>query len=587
MMKFPKMNRFFQHTIVFLLILLPGFLSAQSEDQDGGGFDQTQIITGNRTLTVQKAYKISDLPQLIDIQIPEDDFDYVLIPKRPVKEIDLEPIPPVKVKVRKPLEKLYHGYVKAGAGTFATPYLDAYYSSTRDRDLAYGAHVHHMSANDGINRAVAFSGFSRNKAEVWGKKIFNKQSVQLTAGFKRDVWHYYGFDPEFYDFDIEKKDYRQRFNTIDLHSVWRSYYRDSSRVNHNTNFDFYALGDKYKSNELGFNLESKLESFRGNQYYTLETGLDFVSYKAGKLVPFNFLQDTTGVSRSSLTTNNAIFKAVPRILITHNGLRAMVGVGIYGRFQDQADFHAFPDAEVSYSLFNNIFIPYAGITGKVIRNSYRNFANVNPYILSNFAFQNSIQRYKLFAGIRGSISDNLSFNTGIEFSKVDNQPLFINDTLYSAENRFDIIYDNIKTFTLQGEITYQVEDKWSADVFAKIYSYDTSNERKAWHLPSFEIGFNANYNLFNKFYLGAELTWIGKRYVKSLLPVNEALKESDGTTTVTLDPYADLSLSAEYRYTKRLSVFLEANNLSATKYNIYYRFPAQRVFILGGLKYAF
>jgi hypothetical protein len=585
MKKFLKMNKIIQHIFLAVIIVLPGFLSAQ--DGGDGGFDQTQIITGDRTLTVQKAYKISDLPRTLEIKAPEDDFEYVLIPKRPVKEIELETIPPAKVKVRKPLEKLYHGFVKAGAGTFATPYLDAYYTSTRDRDIAYGARVHHFSSNDGINREVAFSGFSRNKAELWGKKIFKKQSVELKAGFTRDVWHYYGFDPEFYDFDIEKKDYRQRFNIVDVQSTWRSYYRDSSRVNHVTQFDFYALGDRYESSELGFNLESNLESFRGNQYYTLETGLDFISYKAGELSPFNFIQDTTGIIRQGQTTNNAIFKAVPRILITHRGLRAMVGIGIYGRFQDQADFHAFPDAEVSYSLFNNIFIPYAGITGKVIRNSYRNFSDLNPFILSNFQMANSIERYKMFAGIRGTVSDNISFNAGIEYSKVDDRPLFVNDTLFSAENRFEIIYDEVKTFTIQGELTYQVEDKWDASVFARIYSYSTDIEKEAWHLPSHEIGLNANYNLFNKFYLGAELTWIGKRYVKSLLPVESVDAEPEGFSVIELDPYLDLSLSAEYRYTKRLSVFLEANNLTATKYDIYYRFPAQRVFILGGLKYAF
>jgi len=586
MKKFQKMNKLIQQITLAILILVPGFLIAQN-NTEGGGFDQTQIITGDRTLTIQKAYKISDLPRVVELNVPEDDFEYVLIPKRPVKEIELETIPPAKVKVRKPLDKLYHGFVKAGVGTFATPYLDAYYTSTRDRDLAYGARVQHFSANDGINREVAFSGFSRNRAELWGKKIFKKQSLQLKAGFTRDVWHYYGFDPEFYDFDIDKKDYRQRFNRIDVQSTWRSYYRDSSRVNHVTEFDFYAMGDIYESDELGFMVESNLESFRGNQYYTLETGLDFVSYEARELMPFNFIEDTTGITRPGQTTTNAIFKAVPRILITHKGLRAMVGIGIYGRFADQADFHAFPDAEVSYSLFNDIFIPYAGITGKVIRNSYRNFSDLNPYVLSNFAMDNSIERYKFFAGIRGTVSDNVSFNAGIEYSKVDNRPLFVNDTLFSAENRFEIVYDEVKTFTIQGELTYQMEDKWDANLFARIYSYQTSNEKEAWHLPSFEIGLNANYNLFNKFYLGAELTWIGNRSVKSLLPIESVEPESEGFSIVELDPYADLSLSAEYRYTKRLSVFIEANNLTATKYDIYYRFPAQRVFVIGGLKYAF
>ncbi len=146
---------------------LPVLIIAQENGNDQGGFDQTQIITGDRTLKVQKAFKISDMPKLLEISVPENEFEYALIPKRPARQIDLEPIPPAKVKVRKPLEKLYKGFVKGGVGTFATPYLDAYYASIRDRDLAWVARLRHLSSNDVINREVAFSGFSENISEAW------------------------------------------------------------------------------------------------------------------------------------------------------------------------------------------------------------------------------------------------------------------------------------------------------------------------------------------------------------------------------------------------------------------------------------
>ena len=137
------------------------------------------------------------------------------------------------------------------------------------------------------------------------------------------------------------------------------------------------------------------------------------------------------------------------------------------------------------------------------------------------------------------------------------------------------------------ELTYRNSEKWSAGLRAEIFSYTTDKEDEAWQLPSHRIAANGTYNLFDKFVIGAELAWIGKRQVKSFLPVGDTELNEGGYYPVELDGYVDLSLSVEYHYTKRLSAFIEANNLTASKYDIYYRFPAQRVFVLGGLKYAF
>src|SRR5690606_31260733 len=108
-----RMKPTYLHTLfIFIAVLtLPTIVMAQ-----GGGeaFDQTQIITGDRTLTVQSAFKISEMPAVVDIPVEMGQLTYQMIPKRLATEITLEPIEPAKVKIREPLEKLYHGFVKAG-----------------------------------------------------------------------------------------------------------------------------------------------------------------------------------------------------------------------------------------------------------------------------------------------------------------------------------------------------------------------------------------------------------------------------------------------------------------------------------------
>jgi len=555
-----------------------------SDAQEGGEFDQTQVITGDRTLTVQKAFKISEAATPKDIEVSPGNLSYKMIPKRPALEVKVDTIEPAKVKVREPLEKLYKGYVKAGAGTFATPYLEAYYASDRDRDLSYGAHLRHISHNDGINRPVGFSGMSQNAIDVWGKKIFKQHSFEADLGYQLNTWHYYGFDPQ--DADIDRDDYRQRFNVFDLNTGWRSYYRDSSKVNHKIGLDFYYLDDSYESNEFGVNAKADLHSYRGDQFYNLDLGFDLISYNGGALVPFSFMDDSL-TRLPAIDETNAILHATPKVILRKDGLRAEVGLGLYGRFTNQARFHAFPDLEFSYALFNNIFVPYAGLTGNVERVSYRTLTEENPFVLSQVPLENTINRYRVFGGFRGSISSQFSFNLAASYQKGDNTPLFVNDTLVSQENRFSVIYDDVKTLTFMGEITYLNEGEWGATFRGQIFSYDTEDEAEAWHLPNFEFNLEGHYNLYDKFILAANVNFIGSRQVKSLFPIPGQAAEDGGFWQVQLDPYLDLGLSVEYRYTSRLSAFIEANNLTATKYDIYYRFPAQRAFIMGGVKYSF
>ena len=567
-----------------LTFFLAFVVAIASQGQEGGEFDQTQVITGDRTLTVQKAFKISEAATPKEIKVTPGELSYQMIPKRPALSVQVDTIEPAKVKVREPLEKLYKGYVKGGVGTFATPYLEAYYASDRDRDLSYGAHLRHLSHNDGVNRPVGFSGMSQNAIDVWGKKIFKQHSFEADLGYERNTWHYYGFDPQ--DADIDRDDYRQRFNMFDLNTGWRSYYRDSSKVNHEIGLDFYYLDDSYESNEFGVNATADLYSYRGDQFYNLDLGFDLISYNGGGLIPFSFLDTLTEVLAGTAETN-AILRATPKIILRRNGLTAEVGLGLYGRFTNQARFHAFPDLEFSYALFNNIFVPYAGITGNVERVSYRTLTENNPFVLSQIPLENTINRYRLFGGFRGSVSSQLSFNVAASYQKADNTPLFVNDISVSQENRFSVIYDEVKTLTFMGEVTYLNEGQWGATFRGQIFSFETENEDEAWHLPNFEFNLEGHYNLYDKFIIAANINFIGSRQVKSLLPIPDQAAEQAGYWKVELDPYLDLGLSVEYRYTARLSAFIEANNLTASKYYIYYRFPAQRAFLMGGVKYSF
>jgi hypothetical protein len=50
---------------------------------------------------------------------------------------------------------------------------------------------------------------------------------------------------------------------------------------------------------------------------------------------------------------------------------------------------------------------------------------------------------------------------------------------------------------------------------------------------------------------------------------------------------ADVNIGAEYRYNKRLSAFIQFNNVASQSYQRWYNYPVQRFQVLGGVTVRF
>lgn len=84
-----------------------------------------------------------------------------------------------------------------------------------------------------------------------------------------------------------------------------------------------------------------------------------------------------------------------------------------------------------------------------------------------------------------------------------------------------------------------------------------------------------------------EAQFLGARKA-GLLPNGDLQTFAEVTpSTKDLKGFLDLYFGAEYRYTKRLSLFFDVSNLSASKYERWFGYPVQRTLIMGGATYAF
>jgi outer membrane receptor for ferrienterochelin and colicin len=120
-----------------------------------------------------------------------------------------------------------------------------------------------------------------------------------------------------------------------------------------------------------------------------------------------------------------------------------------------------------------------------------------------------------------------------------------------------------------------------------VYTYATRVEDEPWNLPPYKLTFAARHNLRDKLVLKAEAMFLGRRTAYRAPEASTDSSVVAVSTRTQLDGFLDLYLGAEYRYTKRLSMFLDISNLSASKYERWYRHPTQRGLIMLGATYAF
>ncbi len=162
--------------------------------------------------------------------------------------------------------------------------------------------------------------------------------------------------------------------------------------------------------------------------------------------------------------------------------------------------------------------------------------------------------------------------------------LFVNDTVYSPGNRFDVIFDTAKVFTLEGSISYQALEKLKIDVMGRYRSYELKNNVHAWNKPDFELVTRVHYNLFDKFYANFDFKLETGR--KALVyAAGDGVQEEDLQYFKKLGAIYDFNLGLEYRYTRRLSVFVQLNNVAAQRYQRWYNAPVHSFQVLGGLTF--
>jgi hypothetical protein len=234
-------------------------------------------------------------------------------------------------------------------------------------------------------------------------------------------------------------------------------------------------------------------------------------------------------------------------------------------------------------VLEDIFVPYAGVSGGLKKNSLKTLTDENPFLAPSPHMKNTNTKWELYLGLKGSISKNISYNTRTSFSKIQDMYFFVNDDRDLFRQGFNTLYDDASLWNVHGELQFQSEEKIKVFAKADYNKYDTKNELKPWHTPLWQVTLSANYNLKDKIIATADIFLYGTR--------NARVLKADSLVSVftfkEMKPIVDANLGIEYRYSKKLSAFIHFNNLGFMRYALWNNYPSQKFNFLIGVTSVF
>lgn len=557
------------------------------------GFAQPDVtIDGKGSRQVEPAIRLTLSPQVIDTVKPSEVASYPLLVYLYPTQIQLSPIKAAEIETTEKLRQLYPFFAKVGMGSGVMPLGQFVYNSTRSKGYQYGVMADHISSfaaiknRDGV--AYAPANYDLTNASVYGKIVDNTYMIDGQLNYRNHGFNYYGVPND----TIDKSLIRQRFQKIGGKLGYVSDFGDSAVMNYAVDLDYRFLQtakpdldtiSEWRAGEHNARLNVKgWYNYKSEEFYA-NVGARFNSYNFG-------LEDSvisSGIDTGRIRKNTIIdFKPGVLTQLMDNRFKLDIGMSLSVDIADETRLYIYPQAEIKYSLFNDIFIPFAGIRGGLTQNSFSSLSDINQFIAPSIVLANENNPYDIYGGIKGTLSKKMGFNANVSFKKITNKAFFVTDTLAPLRNQFGLLYDTLNHTRIEASIFYQLDEKLKFDGIARYNSYETMNETYAWNLPILEFQVRAAYNLFDKFMFNFDgHIETGRKAL--LYEMVEGAEEENNQYYFNLGSIVDFNLGISYHYNKRVTAFIQLNNIASQRYNNWYNYPVQPIQIMGGVSFRF
>lgn len=577
--------------LIFSIIVLSSFQVGFSQKKDENIGSEVVNIVKPYTPTISDAFKIKQSPA-VELEVVE--------PKIPIKfQIFSFPVAstfiPSKGKAadvdKETQEKGFSNYVSLGAGNYGTANAEVFLTHQLSKTDYVGGLLQHLSSQGGIGGLILDDNFYTNALDVTYGSRNRKISWNADLGIKNQGINWYGL-PKNSLFDasvVNNIDEKQQYNTIAIGgkiTAKDGFFKQAS-------LQYKRFSDAFDSAENRFFVKPNFDFEVVDQKVKTDFVIDYV----GGSFDSRLMAMNSAYNYSSLNLGFS-----PSILYQKEDLSVVIGAKVFyamSKIDQEKNNKIFfyPKVKASYKLVGDILLVYAGAEGNLKQNSYADLVDENPFVSPTLFIAPTNTKYDLYVGLKGKLANSVAFNVKTSYLNQDNSALFVanyfdllstNHNGYAFGNSFNIVYDDLKTLSVFGELKADFSKNIAFGINGTFNTYTTTTQNEAWNLPKLQMASFIDFEINEKWFAGAKLFFVGERQDIDSIN-NESMFSSfnSGIKTVTLDSYFDLNAHVGYKFSKRLNFYLKGNNLANQQYNRWANFPVQGVQILGGAAFKF
>jgi hypothetical protein len=574
-------------TAVSLLVLLVSQISlAQKKEQ-----------IGNETVNVVKAYtpKISDAskakenPDLDDEGNEKKERIKYAIFSFPVASTFTPSKGKAEGVTKEKQAHVFQNYATLGVGNYGTLIGELFVNHELNNTDYVGGMFRHHSSQGGINEVVLDDNFYDTALDVMYGSNQKGLSYNLNAGYQNQVYNWYGLPASFGAGNtpqanaqlISGIDPLQAYTALSLGGnvvVSESFLQDATvKFNH-----FF---DKYDSSENHFAVKPTFV-FNANDT-AIKTELT-VDYLSGSLK--NNFSNTNVEALKYGFTNLGL---APSFEMQRDDWTLNLGAAFFYSMDSQNSknsFFIYPKVTASYKVVGDLMLFYAGAQGDLKQNSYESLVGQNPFLSPTNLMRPTDQQYDIYAGLKGKLSNSVSYNVRGSYLNERNKFLFRANNYsenstnpdYGFGNSFQVVYDDVKTASFYGELKADFSKAVSFGVNGMVSTYKTAFQQEAWNLPTLQVNANLDVTFSPKWFAAAHVYYVGERK-----DFQENTSIVTNSAPVILDGYFDVNAKIGYKYSDRLTAFLNGNNLANNSYQKWLNLPVQGLQLVVGANYKF
>jgi hypothetical protein len=509
--------------------------------------EKVEVVTKYEPV-LSDAKKLEVYPEIEEPEQSAPTYEYNLPTFKYAVEPMFQPTPASKLN-DKSTSEVYNNITKIGLGNYWTPLVDAHLHNGSSEKYSYGAQFRHLSSRGTPENAD----FSDNYLGAYGTQFQRKYKLDGKLNYERNRFNYYGYDHDSLEFGADTL--KRVFNHVNANVTIDNYYQ-TKKFGNRLGLNFYNFGNGDWS-DLNIELWDKMRFDLRKSEFLLDLAYQFDQTTL----------DSTNYLRNFVTINPT-YRFEFRKFEIDAGLR-------FTLFIDTADQTPFvnPYVQAVYPLVKDRMNAFLGLDGGLQVNTLQSLSMGNQFIDGRPELRNSFTKYRIYGGIKGDLYGKFDYVLSFDQGAIENLPMFIADsmTITNFLLRYD---DQASVFTFHSAFAFRPSNSFETKLSFNYYNYNLSSEPQAWHLPDFDLSFDAKLRIRSKLSLHAKAFALGSRTAGfNGLP----------SETNSLPAFIDFNAGADYHYSKKMAFFVNVNNITSSRYQRWVNYPVFGINVLAGL----